>query len=369
LQKIPFIATINVTFGPITMLSDILMPDHHYLERPEYSIATTPYFAEDHNVWTSDTRGSLFFPRRDTSKIRSPYNTRDAEDIIMDIAEKLGILYGEGNLIDKKAQYAPFAPVKLDLDLNKKPTRRDIAEAFARQVFLYEGDNIDDINDETGPWFTKSYKGGPEAYNYYFYPDSTTRHPFYFDYMKWLGDDLRKNMEEAGIDAVPGWEDDMDRYWAGWSPLLNWYPTRELTAPGEYDLLAINYKTATISSALGQNLENPMLHEIVKTFEPYDFVCIMNADTAKEKGLKEGDTIVVESRYGKTRGRLKTSELFHPSVVSIPSSHGVVSPLDCPLIGEGPCFNALCTVREEDGAHDPITGGFEQAPAVKVNKA
>lgn len=369
LLKIPFIATFNLTYGPMTMLSDVLLPDHHFLERPEFSIGPTPYFAEDHNVWTSDTRGSLFFPRRDTSKIRSPYNTRDCEDVLMDIAEKLGTLYGEGNLIDKKAHYAPFSPVKLDLDLHKKSTRRDMAQAFAKQVFHYEGDDVDDINDETGPWQTKTYKGGPEAYNYYYYPDSTTRHPFYFDYMKWLGDDLRKNMKEAGLDAVPGWEKDMDRYWAAWSPLLNWYPTREQTAPKEYDLLAINYKTATISSAMGLNLENPMLHEIVTTFEPYDYVCIMNVDMAKKKGLKDGDTIVVESRYGKTSGTLKTSELFHPSAVSIPSNHGKASPLDCPLIGEGPDFNALCTVREEDGAHDPITGGYDQAPAVKVYRA
>ncbi|MFC1867991.1 molybdopterin-dependent oxidoreductase [Thermodesulfobacteriota bacterium] len=368
IMKIPYVITMNVTFGPMTMLSDLLLPDNHFLERPEYSISTTPYFAEDHNVWTPETRGSLFFPRRDTSKIRSPYNTRDAEDVIMDIAEKLDILYGPGNLIDKRAHYAPFAPVALDLDLNKKPTRHDIASAFAKQVFKYEGD-IDDITDETGPWFTRVWNGGPEAYNYYFYPDSKTRHPLYMDYMKWLGDDLRKNMKEAGIDSVPGWENNMDQFWAAWSPTLVWYPTKEQKAPKEFDLLAINYKTATYSSALGQNLENPELYEVCQNFEPYDYVCIMNADTASKKGLKNSDTIVVESMWGKTIGKLKTSELFHPSVVSIPSCHGKASPLDCPVIGEGPDFAALVSVREEDGAHDPITGGYEQAPAVKVYKA
>jgi thiosulfate reductase/polysulfide reductase chain A len=107
----------------------------------------------------------------------------------------------------------------------------------------------------------------------------------------------------------------------------------------------------------------------MSTFDPYEYAIWLNSATAQKKGIKDGDTIVVESRYGKTQGRVKVTELIHPDVVGVPAGHGARTKLGNPIVGEGAYFNALCSIHEKDRAIDPITGGIEEGPAVKVYKA
>ena len=114
---------------------------------------------------------------------------------------------------------------------------------------------------------------------------------------------------------------------------------------------------------------NPYLYETFSKYDPYEYKILLNAKTATEKGLNDGDRIVVESRYGCTHGILRTTELIHPLVVGIPGGHGDCGIQENPIIGSGPFFNAICSSRQEDGAVDPITGGFELGPAVRIFKS
>ena len=85
--------------------------------------------------------------------------------------------------------------------------------------------------------------------------------------------------------------------------------------------------------------------------------------------MKDGDTIIVESRYGKTSGQLKVTELIHPETVGIPAQHGAGSSMVNPITLEGPNFNVLCSAHEQTRSVDPITAGIDAGPAVKVYKA
>ena len=43
----------------------------------------------------------------------------------------------------------------------------------------------------------------------------------------------------------------------------------------------------------------------------------MNAETARKKGIKDGDTICLENRWGdKETGKVKLTQLIHPGVVA-----------------------------------------------------
>jgi anaerobic selenocysteine-containing dehydrogenase len=118
----------------------------------------------------------------------------------------------------------------------------------------------------------------------------------------------------------------------------------------------------------GSILENAWLKEL-RDQDPYETYVMINAETAARKGLKDGDGVIVESRYGKTEGRVKASELIHPEVVGIPGNYGGRStPFLNPVSSEGAWFNALLSSRE-NRALDPITAGIENAPRVKVVRA
>ena len=112
-------------------------------------------------------------------------------------------------------------------------------------------------------------------------------------------------------------------------------------------------------------MENAWTQEI-RDADPYETYVMINSATADKKGLRDGDRVVIASRYGRTEGRLKVSELIHPEVLGIPGNYGGKStPFLNPVNSDAAWFNALLFAEEEQ-ALDPITAGIECAPRVKI---
>jgi anaerobic selenocysteine-containing dehydrogenase len=363
--KVPFVVSMSLIMDETAQLADIVLPEDSMLEREQFEFSLLQVM-QPHKVMTSSTRTIAIFGRRDTSAIRKVYNSHDVFRIFMDLAEKLGILTGEKGMLAGMNGLAGGT-----LDLTKRPSIHELGDAIVKANF---GKSIDEINDASGPVY--KYKNnnnsptGKENYNYYFWPDNTTRYPMYMAWDARVGKELKANMEKAGLTTVPGWKpEQMDYYWQAYSAVPVWVPTAEYSAPAEYDLWAFNWKTPMAPFYCGDTYGNVWLHETMKTWDPYEYNVLINSATAAKKGLKDGDTIVIESRYGKTQGTLKTTELIHPAAVGIAASHGASSLLANPITKEGPYFNALCPFHESDGAIDVVSGGIEEAPAVKVYKA
>jgi len=95
-------------------------------------------------------------------------------------------------------------------------------------------------------------------------------------------------------------------------------------------------------------------------------VILLNPAAAARKKLKDGDVVVVESRYGKIEGRLRVSELFHPDTVGVGGSYGLGTCQSNPLNRLGPNFNALLSI--DPITFDAVSGGQDTAPAVKVTR-
>ena len=362
-SKVPFHVSFSLTYDENAVLADIVLPDDSFYEKTQYHPGAG---SQPHRVMEDSTRGLQWFSWRDATKIQKPYNTKNPDEIMIEIAEKMGILYGEGGYIDQVNSGLRLKE-GYTLDLNRKFTLWEASEKYLKQNFGDEY-SLESMNDEIGPVY-KYLTRGAENHNYYYWPDGTTRHPMYMIQLLKVGQELRKNLEEASLDAVPGWEGDMDFFFQAFQPIPKWIPCPEFDAPAEYDLWALNWKTTLGPYYCGDTYGNVWLHETMSTFDPYEFAIWMNVNTAKKKGLEDGDTIVVESRYGKTQGRLKVTNLIHPDAVGVPSTHGTRSGMDNPIVGEGAYFNALCSTHEKDRAIDPITGGVEEGPAVKVYKA
>jgi anaerobic selenocysteine-containing dehydrogenase len=180
--------------------------------------------------------------------------------------------------------------------------------------------------------------------------------------LKEVGDRLRANLLEQKI-SFPMIED-MEYIFDLYRPIPHWVESSELRAPAEgYDLWAINWKTPYIGNDAGNLTGNPWLAEIYSK-DPWESVILLNPATASKKRLKDGQIVVVESRYGKIEGRLRVSELFHPDAVGIGGSYGLGTCQSNPLNRVGPNFNALLSIDPK--TFDGVSAGQDTAPAVKV---
>ncbi|NIR12914.1 MAG: molybdopterin-binding protein, partial [Desulfobacterales bacterium] len=69
-------------------------------------------------------------------------------------------------------------------------------------------------------------------------------------------------------------------------------------------------------------MEQPWLDE-ASQMNPYTYSITLNTAMAREKGLRDGDIIEVESNTGgKVRGTLKTMEGQHPQTMGIAACSG-----------------------------------------------
>jgi len=297
------------------------------------------------------------------------FNTRHTDDIIMELTERLGILRGEGGVYDILNDVIDFRSGhdgmnltgEHKLDINK---RYRLEEIYDRQIRSWlhnkEGLGYEDVR-KMG--YLEHRVPRYEFYNYYYFPDNKTRHPFYFNHLKFKGDELRANLEKHGI-SFPGVDDD-EHIFDLYRPVPHWVENSEFRAPEEFDLWAMNWRTPYHSNDPSNVTGNPWLAELYRK-DPTDGVININRAVAEKKGLQEGDEVVVESRYGKVEGLVHKSELFHPDAVGISGCYGLGTIQSNPLNRNGPHFNSLLPV--DDKTFDGISGGIEIAPRVKVYK-
>ncbi|MCX8022559.1 MAG: molybdopterin-dependent oxidoreductase [Syntrophorhabdaceae bacterium] len=359
-KKLSFVVSIAFHMDEPAILSDVLLPEHSALER--LRVAS---FHVQHQSIDNEVSGLKMIQLREP--VPTLFNTRNADDIFMDLAERLGILYGEGGLYDYLNQDEDFVE-KSDglslngewkLDLNRRYT---LEEIFDRQIKGWPYSGGKGLKELREKGYIEYWKPKKEFYLYYYFPDNKTRHPMYFMELKRVGDRLRTNLLEHNI-SFPMIED-MDYVLNLYRPIPHWVESSEFRGPEEgYDLWAINWKTPYFACDSSNLTGNPWLAEVY-TKDPWESVILINPATALRKGLKDGQMVVVESRYGRIEGRLKVSELFHPDAVGIGGGYGLGTCQSNPLNRMGPNFNALLSI--DPITYDGVSAGQDTAPAVRV---
>lgn len=358
-SKVPFHVAFPLTLDENAVLADYVLPDKAFLEKDQYVPGSSA--PPGHKVGMDVTRGSVYFLFRDASAIQPAYNARAMDAVLLDLAELIGVRQAMVTTIN--AGVKDFA-----LDPSKKPTMREIAEATLKQNFGKDA-KLSDVNDEHGPFFKYTVRGA-KLFNYSYWPNNKTRHQMYLAENLRVRNELKKNLKAAGLDAIPGWETNMDDYWKAYDPVPSYFQCYENSkAAAGFDLCAINWKTPMAPFFCGDTYGNVWLHETMKTWDPYEYTVWINRGTAAKKGIKDGDKIVVESQWGKTQGAAKVTELIHPDVIGIPAGHGAASAMANPITAEGPYHNGLGTLSERNLAVDPLTAQIEEGFAVKVYKA
>jgi len=352
-KKVPFIATFALNFDEVTMMADIVFPEHHFLER-KYA----RFYLVTHQNIDDSIRGIIMAMGR--NPVKPLFNTRLMDDVLIEIADRVGFLTGPGGINDL-VNLAFQLKGKNKLDLDKKYTIHEMIDRRVKQVF---GDKYSfDYLLKHGILY-KYDVTGKRGYNYYYWPDNKTRHPIYFDLLKASGDRTRENLKKHNI-KLPNWKDQED-YFKYYQAIPYWIPGPEFTAPPEYDMWVCNWKTPFMPHGTGNTQENAWLAEL-READPYEMSVWINTETARRKGLKEEDKVWVESRYGKTTGKLKLTELIHPEVLGIAACYGSSTIMMSPDAKKGTYFNILMTGQEDTGI-DPVSGSVCVSPRVKVYK-
>ena len=139
----------------------------------------------------------------------------------------------------------------------------------------------------------------------------------------------------------------------------------EVGPDSEFDMFAVSFKDIAQTGSF--TAENPWLDEVSDT-NPYTYNVMMNMETARKKGFKEGDVIWMENIRGdKVAGKLKLMKGVHPKVVSMCGHLGNWA--RGKPVGRGKGVNMNTLVRIDAQHICPITMAPETAARIKVYKA
>ncbi len=249
------------------------------------------------------------------------FESRGEIDIYLDLAEKMGVLYGVGGYIDRiNAAVGLEDPYLLDLDT--KPSVRDIfhqwslMEGLSGGIEFFENNGVW-IKGPLSPSARYGYAAGP--------PFGGALHRLY-------GESLlryQNEMKAKGVEQI---------YWQDYTPFPVWRdPTME-GSPSAYDLYLISYKL--IEHKQSRTSFIPLLAELTPE-QRLD----MNPEAARARGIREGDLVWVEAQNavtGETRRakvRATLVESIRPDTVGMPHHFGMWrNPTND---GQGPSPNEL----------------------------
>jgi anaerobic selenocysteine-containing dehydrogenase len=360
-KKIPLIVSFSLVHNEFTEgFADIVLPDCHPLESWGLFSSHGPFFN-----WPIGLEGWCFPVRQPV--VKPAHERREMIEVLWDIADRIGMReemnqyynvyfssFGGEALIS--GDLASVRGVK-EIDPNKvtqiiKPEEKISFKEMMDRAFKFYFGPKHDLKYATEHGSIDWPKRVQEAY-WRWYVD--TRVPIYHEHIA----ELKPHIMEAA--KQPGVELD----WEQFTPLLSYFtPQVAKEINEEFDLYCFSYRDILHTGTYTMNL--PWLDE-VSQLNPYTYNITMNAETAKKRGLKDGDLICLETPAGRmATGTLKTMQGQHPQTVAIAACSGAWAKGTPIAYGKGTNFNILL---ESDFKHAcPISWNQETAATVKVYK-
>jgi len=338
LKRIPFIVVSELFNTELTEgFADIVLPDNCYLEQLSWTDGkgqnfNYPYGMDD---WCYHIVQPVVSPKGER---------RSFIQVIWDIIDRMGYRERLNKALDEFVGFGEGHRLKPD----EKFTEQEMAERTLRFWFGLEHG----LEYFRKHGFIRWPKKVEEAYWRYFVD---CRVPVYLEFLI----DTKKKMQE--ITNEIGLEVDYTQY----SPLISWVPCsiHHIDNP-EYDLYCFSYRDVLHSGSA--TMEQPWIDE-ASQMNPYTYNITINRETAEKKGLKDGDTIELESITGRmVTGTLRLMEGQHPQTLAIAACSGHWAK-GLPIAkGKGTNFDNLLEIDLKHS--DPISLNLETAVRVKVNR-
>jgi anaerobic selenocysteine-containing dehydrogenase len=335
-----FVISFDIFLNEMTDFADIVLPDTCYLER--WFAAPNYPFLFNHPAGM----GNWSWP------IRQPVVTpagerRDFVRVLYEIGCRLGLL------TPLNLAYNMYFRLQEPYDLKPgvKYEYEEISDLILKNYF----------GEEHGlAWFAEHgvMTWPKQAAEVYWRSRTPVRVPIYFEMFLNTGEEVR------GIASRYGLEDQLN--FQSYQALPDWNPcpTHQCADP-EYDLISFYYRDILHTNSL--TMENPWLDEASR-MNDYTYNIVVNAETARTRGLQDGDTIWIESNHlRRVKGRLKTVSGLHPEAVGIAALAGHWSKDQPVARGKGVFYNDLIEV---DYAHfDPGNLNMDLCAKVRIYKA
>lgn len=339
LRSIPFQVSFADGIDETVEFADIVLPDAHDYERWDLFPANDPY------AFITPGPGEWFWLMRQPV-LEAPEGVRPWTDVYLELARRIGIAE---QMVDIGNQVWGIAK-EFQLDPGGQYSVREIAERQARTI-VGGHFNSDDLR-ETACVITRE-KTLAEAFPR---PFLQARVPIYFEHLIDTGRAVKAVADRLGLadwDVTP------------YAPLLRFFPCEALEPDGEYNLLIVNFKIPFQTFSV--TAENPFIDEISRA-NPYAYAAMMNRKTAEALGLRDGETVLIESRHGSERATLRVTELIHPECVGIPGMFGHWAARKTVSHRKGASFNNLLPPPSEKRI-DMVTGQVDSCVRVRVRRA
>ncbi|MFQ5907380.1 MAG: molybdopterin-dependent oxidoreductase [Thermoplasmata archaeon] len=334
-QALPEVAILHMANPLTSFLSQADFIESY--KKFDFVAAITPWLSE-----TADYFADVVLPSATIEKYEGPLSVSDQYidaktlrlppmeplfqskgeiDIYLDLCERMGILTGDGGYIDQINDALgledPYA-----LDTNVKPGVRDVFNQWALSQGLEDGVGF---FEENGVW-VKGPLSATQRYGYAAEP------PFGGVIHRLYGESLLRYQEEMRAKGVD------ESYWRDYTPFPTWRSPTMDASPADYNLYLISYKL--IEQKQSRSSFIPLLAELT----PEQRLDI-NPETARARGIAEGDEVWVESHNAVTgetrRVRVKAAltEGIRPDTVGMPHHFGMwTHPWN---EGQGPTPSAL----------------------------
>lgn len=362
----------------MAMLSDLLLPEHASLETHTCHLFpgnegsatnTDPNFA-------ASNRGVVV-----RKGMKPLYNTMDGNDQLIGIFDRMGLIdlwnetanhngcIGYAALTDF-GQVPPaavqFEDPKWKLEPGVKYTAEEMFDRCLKSAFGDDKglDYLDQVK-------MMPYNGFYGADVYPSYRNQDIRFTVYLEAQKRSGDFLipkLREVQESGFDLEGTIKYSIDELRRRYCAVPYWPEHRQIdNQPAEFDLFACNYRTPFYMFRLANMDQDPIRRDYSARYQPDANAVLINPVTAAEKGLVEGDQMVVESPFGSTKGRAHLTETIRPDTVAIGGARGRKTSWMGKELLEDTNMNDL--MSGDFGYIDPIHGGVIDTVRVKVYKA
>jgi len=309
------------------ILADVVFPDLHQFERLAESFIIRP---EDVGYWycAKPAVSPPFDP---------PYDKlRHNGQILLELAKRAGFLRDVYGMMNERWG---LKETLYELDPEKEYSYDELID---RRLSCWLG-------PERGLEWVLSDKGGLLKVDF----KSENRYPghlrkgrlhLYYEFMLPAGEEVKNVANELGLN----WDTSDYRALPSWKPCFAYRTRGE-----EFNLFAINYKVPIQSHGVLRS--NPMLRQLTNS-HGLD-VALMHPETARSRGISEGDEVWIETAKGrKVKSLIRLSERLHPEVVATLQHR----------LARGADFNSLVTLDRD--TLDFVTCAVDSCLLVKVYK-
>ena len=309
--KIPFVVSFSPYMDETTQNSDLILPDHTYLEKWQSNVTYT-------------FQG---FPLVGIGKpvVEPRYNTRDTGDIIIEIAKGIGNPLGKA-FPWKDSKEVQFETMKKVYEMNKgdlfapeleEALLRELARRGFRAPAYKNFEEFWEGIQDKGGWWDPAYSF--EEWERVFRTPSK-KFEFYSQTLKYhlerrgaSGENNLPALKASGIEAKGD-----QLFLPHWESKLNASPDAERGYPFHLKI----FQPLVFAGSIHAN--NPFLQDISSfyTKEKWSSWVEISPITAERLGIKEGDWVWVESPSRKLKFRARLTPGAMPQVVNIPMGLG-----------------------------------------------